>query len=105
MSDPLDLALALLAGVVLGAFFFGGLWWTVQKGLTSESPALWFFGSMLLRTGLILAGFYYVSQGHWSMLVACLGGFLIARVFVVRRLIRDHAQERTQIEEEAGVAR
>ena len=52
MSDILALALALVAGALLGAFFFGGLWWTVQKGVTSETPALWFLGSLLLRTGL-----------------------------------------------------
>ena len=52
MSDILALALAFLAGALLGVFFFGGLWWTVQKGVTSETPALWFLGSLLLRTGL-----------------------------------------------------
>ena len=40
-----------LAGLVLGAIFFGGLWWTVRKGLSSQQPALWFLGSMLLRMG------------------------------------------------------
>jgi F1F0 ATPase subunit 2 len=88
MSDIPALALALVAGVLLGTFFFGGLWWTVQKGVTSESPAIWFLGSLLLRTAAILAGFYLVSQGHWSRLVACLVGFLIARVIVVKRLTR-----------------
>ena len=86
MSDIPVLALAFVAGALLGAFFFGGLWWTVQKGVTSERPALWFLGSLLLRTGVILAGFYFVSQGHWSRLVACLLGFLIARVIVVKWL-------------------
>ena len=72
--------LALAAGVarrrgLLGVIFFGGLWWTVQKGVASEAPAFWFLGSLLLRTSLILAGFYLVSLGHWSRLVACLLGF------------------------------
>ena len=49
MNETLGLALALVAGVLLGAFFFGGLWWTVRKGVSSERPALWFFGSLLLR--------------------------------------------------------
>src|SRR5271163_1526796 len=88
MSDTLALAMALFAGALLGVFFFGGLWWTVQKGVTSETPALWFLGSLLLRTSLILAAFYFVSQGHWSRLVACLLGFVIARVIVVKRLTR-----------------
>ena len=86
MSDFMALVLAFLAGALLGAFFFGGLWWTVQKGVVSERPALWFLGSLLLRTGVILAGFYFFSQGHWSRFVACLVGFLVARVIVVRRL-------------------
>ena len=79
MSDALALTLALLAGVLLGAIFFGGLWWTVQKGLTSARPARWFVGSLLLRTGLVLAGVYLFSQGHWSRLAMCLLGFVIAR--------------------------
>ncbi len=79
MSDSPALALALAAGALLGAIFFGGLWWTVQKAVTSESPAIWFFGSLLLRTGMVLVGVYFVSQDHWSRLVACLFGFLIAQ--------------------------
>jgi len=104
MSDIPALALALLAGALLGVLFFGGLWWSVQKGVASERPALWFLGSLLLRTSLILAGFYFVSQGHWSRLVASLLGFVIARVVVVHRLTRPPAEARTQPEEEAGIA-
>ena len=104
MSELPALALAFLAGAFLGMFFFGGLWWTVQRGVASERPALWFFGSLLLRTSLILAGFYFVSQGHWSRLAICLLGFVIARLIVVRRLTHRPAEERTRFEEETGVA-
>ncbi len=104
MSDLPALALALATGVLLGSFFFGGLWWTVQKGVTSERPALWFLGSLLVRTGIILAGFYFVSQGHWSRLATCLVGFLIARVIVVRRLAHRPAEEQTQLEKETSIA-
>ena len=104
MSDLPALVLALLAGALLGAFFFGGLWWTVQKGVTSERPALWFLGSLLLRTGMILAGFYFVSQGHWSRLVACLLGFLVARIVVVKWLARTPAEEQTPLGKETSNA-
>ncbi len=104
MNDLLGLALALSSGAFLGVFFFGGLWWTVHKGVTSERPALWFLGSLLLRTGIILAGFYFVAQGHWSRLAMCLVGFLIARLIVVRRLSRVPSEEQTQLEKETGVA-
>src|SRR5271157_467204 len=104
MSDILTLVLALNGGALLGTFFFGGLWWTVHKGVVSERPALWFLGSLLLRTGVILAGFYLVSQGHWSRLVACLLGFVVARVIVVRRLTHTPAEEQTPLEKETSIA-
>lgn len=104
MSDIPFLALAFIAGASLGAFFFGGLWWTVQKGVSSESPALWFLGSLLLRTGAVLAGFYFVAQAHWSRLAACLLGFVIARVVVVRRVKRSQAEEPIRLEKETSLA-
>ena len=90
MNDFLMLALALVAGLLLGAIFFGGLWWTVRKGLVSKQPALWFLGSVLVRMGVVLAGFYFVGQGHWERLVACLVGFIMAR-FIVTRLTAKEA--------------
>ena len=84
MNEPLTLVLAILAGAGLGTVFFGGLWWTVRKGVSSKQPALWFFGSLLLRMSIALAGFYFVSGGHWERLLACLLGFVIARFTVTR---------------------
>ena len=82
MNEVLLLALTLSVGVLLGAIFFGGLWWTVRKGVSSEQPAFWFFGSLLLRMGIALAGFYFVSGGQWERLLVCLVGFVIARLMV-----------------------
>jgi len=87
MNEFLILAVALAAGLLLGAVFFGGLWWTVRKGVSSKHPALWFLGSMLLRMGMVLLGFYFVGRGNWQRLVSCLLGFIIAR-FCVMRLTR-----------------
>ena len=82
MNETLTLAPAWMAGAGLGAIFFGGLWWTVHKGTASGRPALWFFGSMVLRMSLALAGFYFVSGGRWDRLLACLVGFVMARLVV-----------------------
>jgi F1F0 ATPase subunit 2 len=79
MNETLTLVLAGVAGLLLGAFFFGGLWWTVRKGASSPRPAFWFFGSFVLRTTLVLAGFYLVGRAHWQPLLACLLGFVVAR--------------------------
>ena len=84
MTDALRLALALVTGLLLGAMFFGGLWWTVRKGFSSRQPALWFCGSLLLRTSIALAGFYFIARGHWESLLECLLAFVIARVIVTR---------------------
>ena len=57
MNEYLFLVGAAVAGLLLGVFFFGGLWLTVRKGLKSQRPALWFVGSMFLRTSVALCGF------------------------------------------------
>lgn len=94
MNETLILLLALIAGGLLGAMFFGGLWWTVRKGVSSPRPALWFFASMLLRMGIAVGGFYFVAGGQWERLLACLVGFLLARL-VVTRLTRRHVENLT----------
>ena len=100
MTETLCLMLALVTGLALGAMFFGGLWWTVQKGVSSQQPGLWFLGSLLLRTGVILVGFYFVSHGHLSRFGLCLFGFVVARVILVKRLTQAPAEEQTPLEKE-----
>jgi F1F0 ATPase subunit 2 len=82
MYESVTLVLAWVAGLLLGAMFFGGLWWTVRMGTASPRVALWFLGSLLLRIGIALVGFYYVSGGHWERLVTCFVGFVMARLIV-----------------------
>jgi F1F0 ATPase subunit 2 len=84
MTESLALAMAGLAGGALGVVFFGGLWWTVRRGASSPRPVLWFFGSLLLRTVIVLAGFYAVAGLHWQSLLLCLAGFGVARLVVTR---------------------
>lgn len=84
MNNALVLTFAWAAGLMLGAFFFGVLWWTVRKGVSSRQPALWFAGSLLLRMSIVLAGFYFVSGGRGDRLLACLFGFAIGRLLVMR---------------------
>jgi F1F0 ATPase subunit 2 len=77
-------AIALLAGCALAAIFFGGLWWTVQRGATSPTPARWFIGSLVLRTSIVLVGFYAVGSGQPLWLGLCLLGFMLARTAILR---------------------
>ena len=86
----LVMILALVAGMLLGAVFFGGLWWTVQRGISSSWPAAWFLSSLMLRIGIVLAGFHFVSGGRADRLLACLLGFILAR-FLVTWFVRRHS--------------
>lgn len=84
MHDVLFLAAAMAAGMLLGAIFFGGLWWTVRMGVSSQWPALWFFGSLMLRLSIALLGFLIVGGDDWKRWLSCLLGFVMARLAVQR---------------------
>ncbi len=85
MIEQVLTACALFTGVFIGLLFFGGLWWTVQKAMSSKQPGLLFAASMLLRTILALAGFYLIGRGSWQRLLVSLLGFMLGRI-VVKRL-------------------
>jgi F1F0 ATPase subunit 2 len=103
MDEMVTLVLILVAGGLLGAMFFGGLWWTVKKGLSSKRPARLFLGSLLLRTVLALAGFYFVAGGHWQRLLPCLFGFIVARHFITHHF-GPPVEDRNLQSKEAGHA-
>lgn len=80
--NNVHLILAAGAGMLLGGVFFGGLWWTVRKCLTSLHPASWLLGSAFLRMSIAVLGFYFVGGGQWQRMLACLVGFITARLVV-----------------------
>jgi len=82
MNETLNLVSALVEGFLFGVIFFAGLWWTIQRGVSSKQPAVVFFFSLLLRTGIALTGFYFVARGDWRRLLACLLGFFLARLLM-----------------------
>ncbi len=113
-SAILILASAAVVGVVLGLIFYGGLYWTVSRGLVSKHPALWFLFSLLARVSIVIAGFYFVScyplQGssfasgpalshstgpllQMERLISCLLAFTITGL-IIRWLSRPSKQER-----------
>lgn len=84
MNEIISMIVALLAGLLLGAFFFGGLWWTIKKGFSAKIPALWFLLSGVTRTLIVIAGFYYVGNGNWKIMLSCFVGFFIVRMSSTR---------------------
>lgn len=84
MNNSVILMISFCIGAALGAFFFGGLWWTVLKGIHTRNPGLLFGLSLVLRTAVTLAGFVLTFQGHFDRLTTCLAGFFTARWLVLR---------------------
>ncbi|MFO7824017.1 MAG: ATP synthase subunit I [Cyclobacterium sp.] len=85
MNETLFMIIALLTGVAMGILFFGGLWITVKKAVSSKTPALWFLGSFILRMGIAIGGFYLILKGgNWLSGLICLAGFIVTRYIVIR---------------------
>ncbi len=94
MMGPLvPLALAWAAGIGLGLFYFGGLWLTVRQLPTCRWPVPMVMASFVLRTAVVVLGFYAVMGGHWERVLACLVGFAMVRLFMVSRLRAEQASQ------------
>ena len=83
MNETVKILAIFIAGFLLGILFFGGLWWTTKKGLQTKSPTFWFFGSLIIRLGIITTAFYYISLNHWERALICLVGFIVARGIIM----------------------
>lgn len=99
MSEVLSLLPAVIAGIILGILFFGGLLITVRMGLSSKRPTLIFFVSMVIRMAIVILGFYYIGGDNWQRMLACLGGFLIARIVITRITKQDKQAKPEKLKE------
>jgi F1F0 ATPase subunit 2 len=84
LSALVTTSLWFVVGLLSGAIFFGGLWWTVRLGTAARNPSLWFPVSLLLRASLIIVGFHYAAANGWQALLLCAGGLLAARAAIFR---------------------
>ena len=92
-------AASVVAGILLGGIFFGGLWWTVNHMQQASHPLGLYFGSLFVRLALVLVYFYgMLTYFSWPQLLASLVGFFVARLLLIRRLGRHSSAEVTQRE-------
>lgn len=82
----MNLIYPFIAGLILGVFYFGGLWFTVQRLPYTDNPALWALVSFGFRLMVVLIGFYIIMGSHWENAVAALVGFILARVVSIKRI-------------------
>ncbi len=86
MSMMIELIFPFAVGGLLGAFYFYALWWSLGRLGRSRHPLAWLLGSAGIRIAGLVALFYLVMDGQWERLAACLLGFVVARLVLIRRL-------------------
>lgn len=84
--DATALGTSFACGLILGGFYFFGLWWTIRNLTRLRAPALVIVVSFLVRSGIVMAGFYIVMADRWENLLMALAGFTLMRLWLVRRL-------------------
>ncbi|MGF1478528.1 MAG: ATP synthase subunit I [Cyanophyceae cyanobacterium] len=85
------LGIAFAIGVSIGLFYFGGLWFTVQRLLATQHPFRWLLGSFCLRLSVSLLVFYLIIKGaeqQITSLLFCVFGFLLVRGLLCRLAIQ-----------------
>lgn len=82
--SPVMLFISFVVGMGVGAFYFGGLWWTVCQLTNVQQPAWLFLTSFVMRIGLSLAVIYWIVDGSIVRIMICMGGFLLMRMWMIR---------------------
>ena len=78
--------LAFLWGVILGLFYFGGLWVTLKMMSRKERPKRWLAFSYMVRLAGALAGFWVVVQKDPMAFIFTFMAFFVVRIILTRIL-------------------
>ena len=90
---------SILAGFLLGGWYFAGLWWTIRRlskdnNRASARPIQLYLLSLAVRLLVVAVSFYGVIKWFdWLHLLACLAAFLVARVLLIAYLVKSDTQE------------
>lgn len=98
MNEIIEIIIIFICGIILGVIFFGGLWLTVKKGITSKMPGILFVASFFIRTVITLLGFYFLGANNPKNMAACLVGFVVTR-FAIKYYTKSE-KNKTFIEKE-----
>jgi len=80
-------------GVLLGFFYFGGLWMTLKHIPRSKKPKSWLFLSFIVRISLILVGFWAIVRSNPVAFMLTFLAFFITRFILTRSLGRESRGE------------
>jgi F1F0 ATPase subunit 2 len=84
--SPLLLGLAFSWGLLLGFFYFGGLWVTVRRLPGSVRPRTTWFLSFLFRLSLAVAGLLAAMKVNTVAFFVTLVAFFVVRMIMSRKI-------------------
>ena len=84
--DIIVFVLACLWGVILGLFYFGGLWWTLSSLPKKAKPKIWLGLSYAVRMSVALLGFWIVLGRGLAPFIVTIVMFFLVRFIITRRL-------------------
>jgi len=84
------LCLSFIVGLVVGAIFYMGLWWTILKRFSSEHLALWWWVSFIVRVIATVSIFYLIANEHLARYVLIMLGFILSRKLTFIRVCDGH---------------
>lgn len=93
-SPPLALAISALAGIVLGVLYFGGLWLTITRIRMMKTPGVFLALSFILRTVLVIGGFYLITDGKLERLAVAMLAFFMTRFVFIKYFSPERNDER-----------
>lgn len=75
-----DITISFAAGLIIGAAYFAGLWFTVRRLTDTRLAPLWLFVSAIIRLAFLIGALFWVMDGRWERLLAALAGIFVARL-------------------------
>lgn len=82
--SPIAVISSIAAGIILGLFFYGGLWFTVRRLPTTGHPVLLTLGSFWIRLVVVLAAFVFLTRAGVSYVTLAMASFILGRLAVSR---------------------
>ncbi|OPY55779.1 MAG: N-ATPase, AtpR subunit [Methanosaeta sp. PtaU1.Bin112] len=77
---------SVMSGILLGFFYFGGLYLTLKHLCNSNKADLLTVSSFMVRSAVCLGGFYIISGKGLEALIFCLAGFVLSKLALIHVL-------------------
>jgi len=86
MNEGFAHAISLVAGILMGIYYFGGLWFTVRSLPEARRPLKLLFWSFLARSLPVFAVIWFAAKMRVTFLFFILAGFFLVRFCIIGKI-------------------